>query len=156
MIRRSIAYIPKRGEKLIREYLCKEFGQEKAEILWEKIQLKYVGYVNDCPDYGGKRNNHAAAIYGSLLIFAFCEEAVPDKSIEELQPLVYKIFMEDAFKILGRIFNLNKRSHMKLADKVFKKSGEKDQKQEKQYLSGFITVTEPFDEEHQAVRYHFT
>lgn len=146
----------KKAKKLIREYLYHEFGKDRAEELWEKIQLKYVEYVNDCPDVGGKRNNHAAAIYGSLFVFAFCEIAVPDKSIEELQPLVYKIFMEDAFNVLGRIFDLNKNSHMKLADKVFTKSGEKDQMQEKQYPAGFITVLEPFDETNQAIRYHFT
>lgn len=146
----------KKSKKLILEYLSNEFGKEKAEELWEKIQLKYVEFVNDCPDVGGKKNNHAVAIYGSLLIFAFCEAAVPDKSIEELQSLVYKIFMEDSFKILGRIFDLNKPFHMKLANKVFSKSGQKDQRLAKQYPAGFITVTEPFDEEHQAVRYYFS
>ncbi len=147
---------PKKGKKLIKKYLYNEFGKVKAEILWEKIQLKYVEYVNDCPDIGGKKNNHAAAIYGSLFIFAFCEVAVPNKKIEELQPLVYKIFMEDSFQMLGKIFDLNKQSHMKLANKVFTKVGQKDQLQAKQYPAGFITITEPFDEEHQAIRYHFT
>ena len=146
----------KKSKKLIREYLYHEFGKDRAGELWEKIQLKYVEYVDECPEVGGKKNNHAVAIYGSLLIFAFCTVAVPDKSIEELQPLVYKIFMEDSFKMLGRIFDLNKRSHMKLANKVFIKSGQKDQMQAKQYPEGFITVLEPFDEEHQAIRYHFT
>lgn len=147
---------PKKGKKLIREYLYQEFGKDRAEELWEKIQLKYVEYVNDCPDMGGKKNHHAGAIYGSLFVFAFCEAAVSNKSIEELQPLIYKIFMEDSFKILGRIFDLNKKSHMKLANKVFMKSGQKDRLQQKQYPAGFIAVTEPFDNEHQAVRYHFT
>lgn len=154
--RKKHCLYPKKGKKLIREYLCREVGAAQAEELWEKIQLKYVEYVNDCPDVGGKKNNHAAAIYGSLLIFAFCEMAVPDKSIEELQPLVYKIFMEASFKMMGRIFDLNKKSHMKLANKVFTMSGQKDQVQAKQYPAGFIAVTEPFDEEYQAVRYHFT
>lgn len=154
--RKKHCLYPKRAKKLIRKYLYREFGKEQAEVLWENIQLKYVEYVNDCPDMGGKKNNHATAIYGSLFVFAFCEIAVPDKSIEELQPLVYKIFMEDAFKMLGRIFDLNKCSHMKLANQVFTKSGRKDQIQAKQYPEGFITVTEPFDEEHQAIRYHFT
>lgn len=147
---------PAKGKKLVREYLRREFGDERAEILWEKIQLQYAEYVKDCPDVGGKKNNHAAAIYGSMFVFAFCEMAVPDKSVEELQPLIYKIFMEDSFKILGRIFDLNKPSHMKLANKVFMKSGQTDQVQAKRYPAGFIAVTEPFDEVHQAVRYHFT
>lgn len=147
---------PKKGKKLIREYLYREFGPEKAEALWEKIQLQYVEYVKECPDVGGKKNNHAEAIYGSLFVFAFCEVAAQDKSIEELQPLIYKIFMEDAFRLLGKLFDLNKKSHLKLADKIFRKSGQKDQEQAKQYPAGFITVTEPFDEEHQAIRYHFT
>lgn len=146
----------KKCKKIIRKYLYQEFGKDRAEELWEKIQLKYVEYVNDCPDVGGKKNNHSAAIYGSLLVFAFCETAVPHKSIEQLQSLVYKIFMEDSFKMLGRIFDLNKPSHMKLANKVFTMSGQKNQRLEKQYPAGFITVIEPFDEEHQAIRYHFT
>lgn len=145
-----------KSKRLIRKYLSEEFGKERAEKLWEKIQLKFVEYVNDCPDMGGKKNSHAAAIYGSLLVFAFCETAVPDKRIEELQPLIYKIFMEDSFKMLGKIFDLNKPSHIKLADRIFAMSGRKDQEQARQYPAGFHTVTEPFDEEHQAVRYHFT
>lgn len=154
--RRKHCLYPKKAKKLIREYLCREFGKDRAEELWEKIRLKYVEYVNDYPDVGGKKNNHAAAIYGSLFVFAFCETAVPDKGIEELQPLIYKIFMEDSFRMLGRVFDLNKRSHMRLADWVFQKAGEKDRRLAKRYPAGFINVTEPFDEEHQAVRYHFT
>lgn len=154
--RKKHCLYPGKSRKVIREYLCREFGKDRTEELWEKIQLKYVEYVNDSPDVGGKKNNHAAAIYGSLIVFAFCETAVPDRSIAELQPLVYKIFMEDSFKMLGRIFDLNKPSHMRLANKVFTKSGQMDQRQAKQYPGGFIAVTEPFDEEHKAVRYHFT
>lgn len=146
----------RKSKKLIIEYLYSLFGRDMAEELWEKIQLKYVEYVNDFPDVGGKKNNHAAGIYDSLLVFAFCETAVPDKSIEELQPLVYKIFMEDSFRMLGRIFDLNKQHHIKLANKIFMMMGKKDQTQSKKYPAGFITVTEPFDEENKAVRYHFT
>lgn len=154
--RRKHCLYAKKSKRLIREYLYREFGKEKAEVLWEKIQLQYVEYVRDCPEVGGKRNNHAAAIYGSLLVFAFCETAAPDKSIEELQPLIYKMFMEDSFKMLGRIFDINKPSHRRLANWIFTKSGQKDQKQAKKYPAGFLAVTEPFDEEHQAIRYHFT
>lgn len=154
--RKKHCLYPRKSRKMIREYLYREFGKDRAEELWEKIQLKYVEYVNDSPDVGGKKNNHAAAIYGSLIVFAFCETAVPDRRVEELQPLVYRIFMEDSFKMLGRLFDLNKPSHMRLANKVFTKSGQTDQRQAKQYPEGFIAVTEPFDEKHQAVRYHFT
>lgn len=154
--RKKHCLYPKKAKKMVREYLYHEFGRERAEQLWEKIQLKYVEYVNDCPDMGGRNNNHAGAIYGSLFAFAFCEVAAADKSIEELQPLIYKIFMEDSFKMLGRIFDLNKRSHMKLANKIFMKSGRKDQALARRYPDGFICVTQPFDEECQAIRYYFS
>lgn len=61
-----------------------------------------------------------------------------------------------AFTKLGKIFDLNRNTDMRLIDMVFKRVGKRDQKDIKKYPAGFINVTEPYNKEHHAARYHFT
>ena len=60
------------------------------------------------------------------------------------------------FTKLGKVFNLNRSFDMWLIDKVFRKSGNRDRKDIRQYPAGFVNVDEPYDREHHAARYHFT
>ena len=55
--------------KNVREWLSDRYGQE-ADQIWADTVEKYNNYLKDLPDYGGKKNGHAMAIYGGLLIFA--------------------------------------------------------------------------------------
>lgn len=67
-------------------------------------------------------------VYGGLLIFALYP-ALPDQPpVSELQDFVQKLFM-GPFTKLGKIFDLNRPSHMWLIDKVFRKSGNRDLKE---------------------------
>ena len=71
----------------VRKWLMDRYGKE-ADRIWEKTVQNYVNYLRDLPDYGGKKNGHARAIYGGLLVFALVP-ALPDQPpIAELQPFV--------------------------------------------------------------------
>lgn len=144
------------AKSVAQKYLKQEYGEEKAEELWEKIQLKYIEYLKDSPDVGGKKNSHAKLIYDSKLLFAYCQVAANDKTVEELQDFSYEFFMAEEFAKLGKIFNLNNRFHLWLANIVFGFSGKKDRKQQLKFPESFHAVVEPFDKEHRAVRYQFT
>jgi len=60
------------------------------------------------------------------------------------------------FTKLGKIFDLNRPSHMWLIDKVFRRSGNRDRKDILKNPEGFVNVDAPYDKEHHAARYSFT
>ena len=138
----------------VRKWLYDRYGNN-SDLIWNKTVQNYNDYLQDLPDYGGKKNGHARAIYGGLLIFALYP-ALPDQPpIEEMQEFVSTMFM-GAFTKLGKVFDLNRSFDMWLIDKVFRKSGNRDRNDIKQYPDGFINVDEPYDRTHHAARYHFT
>ena len=82
--------------------------------------------------------------------------ALPDRPpVSELQDFVQNLFMGPFIK-LGKIFDLNRPSHMRLIDKVFRKSGNRDRKDILRYPAGFINIDTPYDNENHAARYSFT
>ena len=141
--------------KPVLSWLRNRYGETEANKIWEQTQENYLNYLIDLPDYGGSKNGHAKAIYGGLLIFALYS-ALPDQPpISELQDFVQNLFM-GPFTKLGRIFDLNRPSHMRLIDKVFRKSGNRDRKDILRYPEGFVNVDAPYDKEHHAASYSFT
>ena len=71
----------------VRKWLADRYGKE-ANRIWDETAKNYHAYLSDLPDYGGKKNGHARAIYGGLLIFALYP-ALPDQPpIAELQDFV--------------------------------------------------------------------
>ncbi|MBQ4424840.1 MAG: hypothetical protein II882_03765 [Lachnospiraceae bacterium] len=113
--------------KPARDWLKDRYGETEANRIWEQTQKNYQNYLPDLPDYGGSKNSHAKAIYGGLLIFALYT-ALPDQPpVSELQDFVQNLFM-GPFTKLGKFFDLNRPSHMRLIDKVFRKSGNRDRK----------------------------
>ena len=136
-------------------WLQERYGEEKAKSIWAATEENYLLYLSDMPDMGGKDNGHASAIYGGLLIFSLYP-ALPDQPpITELQEFVQNLFMEP-FTKLGKVINLNRSLDMRLINKVFQSVGKRDQKDAVKYPDGFINVSEPYDKEHHAARYHFT
>ena len=139
----------------VRSWLKNRYGETEAKRIWEQTQENYRRYLLDLPDYGGRKNGHAKAIYGGLLVFALYP-ALPDRPpVSELQDFVQNLFM-GPFTKLGKIFDLNRPSHMRLIDKVFRKSGNRDRKDILRYPAGFINVDVPYDKKHHAARYCFT
>lgn len=141
--------------KPIRSWLKDRYGESEANKIWEQTQKNYRSYLPELPNYGGRKNGHAKAIYGGLLIFALYP-ALPDQPpVSELQDFVQNLFMGPFIK-LGKIFDLNRPSHMRLIDKVFRKSGNRDRKDILRYPAGFINIDTPYDNENHAARYSFT
>ena len=110
----------------IRQWLADRYGSG-ADAIWQKTAQIYVSWLAEVPDYGGKNNGHANAIYGGMLVFALYT-ALPDQPpISELEGFVQNLFMSP-FTKLGRVFNLNRSFDMWLIDKVFHRVGKRDRK----------------------------
>ena len=141
--------------KKVQSWLVDRYGSEQAQSIWQQVVENYNGYLTELPDYGGKKNGHATAIYGGLLIFALYP-ALPDQPpIAELNEFVQNLFMEP-FTKLGKVFNLNRSADMWLIDKVFQRVGKRDRRDIEKWPDGFVNVSEPYDKEHHASRYSFT
>lgn len=128
---------------------------ENYEPIIQQIGESYNTYLKDLPDYGGKKNNHARAIYGAVLVFSWVQALPDDVPISELQGFVQEMFM-GAFKALGKVLDINRPLDMRLASIIFSKSAHADHEQAKQYLDTFIAELEPYDVKNHAVRYSFT
>ena len=138
-----------------KEWLAKRYGEERSAEIWNKTETQYNAYLPDLPDYGGKKNGHAMAIYGGLLIFSLYP-CLPDQPpVSELQDFVSNMFM-GSFVKLGKFFNLNRFYCMWLINKIFKKSGDGDRRDIIKYPDGFVNVAESYDKENHAARYQFT
>lgn len=138
----------------MKEWLKKRYG-EQADEIWESVKRNYNSYLTDLPDCGGRKNGHAKAIYGGLLIFALYP-ALPDQPpTSELGDFVQNLFMGPFVK-LGRVFDLNRPSNMRLIDRIFRRSGNRDRKDIKKYPDGFVNVDVPYDAAHHAAKYYFT
>ena len=141
--------------KPVREWLVDRYGEQEAARIWEQVRETYGAYRAEAPDYGGKKNGHASAIYGGLLIFALVP-ALPDQpSPEELEELTRNVFMTPFVK-LGKIIDLNRPFDMWLIDKVFQRVGKRDRRDIEKWPAGFVNVNEPYDRENHAARYCFT
>ena len=138
----------------VKKWLIDRYGKD-ADRIWEGTVQNYNTYLKDLPDYGGKKNGHARAIYGGLFVFALYPALPDEPPIGEMQEFVNNLFM-GPFTKLGKIFNLNRSFDMWLIDKVFRKSGNRDRKDIQQHPAGFVNVDEPYDREQHAARYHFT
>ena len=141
--------------KPVKNWLIERYGKEQSDVIWKKTVEQYNAYLPDLPDYGGKKNGHAMAIYGGLLIFSMYPYLPDQPPISELQDFVSNMFM-GAFVKLGKVFDLNRPSNMKLINKIFKKSGDGDRRDINKYPAGFINVEEPYDNVNHIARYHFT
>ncbi|MBQ5316810.1 MAG: L-2-amino-thiazoline-4-carboxylic acid hydrolase [Oscillospiraceae bacterium] len=140
--------------KKIRRWVTERYG-DSAEKVWKEVCRNYYSYQKDMPDYGGRKNGHFRAIYGGLLVFAWYA-ALPDHPpIEELQGFVQDMFM-GSFTTLGKVFDLNRPTDMRIIDTVFRRSGDRDRKDAEKYPDGFINVDHPYDSRHRAASYKFT
>ena len=138
----------------IKQWLANRYGAD-ADAVWQKTAKNYAAYLSDAPDYGGKKNGHANAIYGGMLVFALYQSLPDQPPVSELRDFVQELFMAP-FTKLGRVFDLNRAFDMWLIDKVFRKSGNRDRRDIEKYPAGFINIDEPYDREHRIARYSFT
>ena len=136
-------------QKLLRRY----YDEQTAAELWERIQLKYAEFLEDEPALGGVKMT--VSIYDPILIFAWYA-VIPDKPpLEEVQQDVYDCFM-NGFDKLGKVFDLNRKPDMRLANRIFKKTGELRKKEIKEFPASFRMGSYSFDKRSGVVRYSFT
>ena len=145
---------PKKYNDKIIEWLKNRYGNDEGEKIFEE-KKNFHSYYEDLPDYGGKKNGHAMAIYGGVLVFALYRSLPDYPEIEEIQDFIQNLFMEPFVK-LGKFFDLNKKMHMRLIDMVFHRVGERDRKDILSYPDGFVNISEPYDRSNQISRYAFT
>lgn len=141
--------------KMTTEWLNSRYGELQGKEIWDLTCKQYDEYLKDLPYYGGKKNQHAEAIYGGLIIFSLYPLLPDNPPIEELQDFVQDMFMGPMVK-LGKFVNLNRKWCMKLLNFIFAKNTKSDQEQYKKYPATFCNIGEPYDEENQAARYCFT
>ena len=139
----------------VRKFLVDRYGETTGASIWKAVQRQYNDWLDDLPDYGGKKNGHARAIYGGLLVFALYVSLPDQPPVAELQGFVQNMFMAP-FTKLGKIIDLNRPSHIWLIDKVFRRSGNRDRRDIRKYPEGFVNVDAPYDREHHAASYSFT
>ena len=141
--------------RAVRRFLADRYGKTEGDSTWKAVQKQYEIWLKDLPDYGGKKNGHARAIYGGLLVFALYASLPDQPPVAELQGFVQNLFMAP-FTLLGRVFNLNRSFDMWLIDKVFRKSGNRDRRDILSWPAGFVNVDAPYDRRNHAARYCFT
>ena len=139
----------------VKKWLNTRYGAEEGQKIWAAVSDQYNKYLEEIPDYGGKKSSHALAIYGSIIIFSLYPLLPDHPPVEELQEFVTNLFMAGFVK-MGKIFNLNRNFDMWLIDKVFHKIGKKDQKQYEKYPASFCNISEDYDKKNHAARYHFS
>ena len=138
--------------KQIKAWLKERYG-DGAKAIWRNTAENYNRFLDEIPDTGGRKNGHAGAIFGGLLVFAWYT-ALPDQlPIEKLQPFVNEIFF-GSFTKLGKLFDLNSPFDMALIDKVFRHSGDRDRKDILKYPAGFVNVDHPYDKKRCEIQVH--
>jgi len=142
-------------KKGVKKYLKEHYPEENTDALFEKIQLKYVEYLQDQPDLGGKKSGHnrKGGTYDCFLIFACYEVLERKMPVDDVYNLVNSMFLPP-FEKLGKIFNLNHKWTLKLMDSIIQSVAREDAETLKSGAEGYITIAEPFDPE-QGIRYRF-
>ena len=134
-------------QKLLRHY----YDERTAAQLWEKIQLQYCEYLKDEPALGGVKMT--TSIYDPILIFAWYH-VIPDKlPLEDVQQDIYDCFM-GSFSILGKVFNLNRKFDSRLANVIFRRTGDIRVEEIKRFPASFRMGGYTY--ENGIVRYCFT
>ena len=108
----------------VEKWLKDRYGEEEGAKLWEATGQQYNQYLEELPDYGGKKASHAIAIYGSIVFFSMYPLLPDHPPVEGLQEFVTNLFMSQFVK-LGKVFNLNRSFDMWLIKKVFQNMGKK-------------------------------
>ena len=147
------AVYTKNAERCVKKLLARWYDKPTAEVLWERIQLKYCDFLKDEPPLGGLKMT--ASVYDPILIFAWYD-VVPDKPpLADIQQDVFDCFMS-GFDVLGKIFNLNRRADNRLANLAFRNAADLREKEIAEHPASFRMGGYDYDRENGVVRYCFT
>ena len=83
----------------VKDWLKDRYGVESASAIWKQVEKNYAENLKDLPDIG-RKNGHAQAVYGGMLIFALYP-ALPDQPpISELAETVMSVIIWLSGKII--------------------------------------------------------
>lgn len=142
------------AKKILLAFIKKEYGSE-TQTVWDNVQRQYVKFLEDTPDFGGKKSPHSVQIYDSILLFAYCAAEPKKHSLEELHPVAFEMFMA-SFRTLGKIFNANHKWTMDILGFIFKAANSKANKHAAKYPDDFTAVILPYDRRNGIAQYSFT
>lgn len=74
-------------EDPVRKWLNGRCGEKQADEIWNKTCRQYDAWLLELPNYGGKKNPHALAICGGLLVFALYSSLPDQPPIAEMRDL---------------------------------------------------------------------
>ena len=147
------AIYTKSAKKCVQKLLHRYYDGKTAEVMWEKVQLKYAEFLKDEPALGGAKIT--VSIYDPILIFAWYGIVSDKPPLEEIQQDVYDCFM-GGFDAMGKVFNLNRKLDNRLASRIFKKTRDTREKEFRELPASFRMGSYSYDKENGIVRYCFT
>ena len=147
------AIYTKSAKKCVQKLLHRYYDGKTAEVMWEKVQLKYAEFLKDEPALGGAKIT--VSIYDPILIFAWYGIVSDKPPLEEIQQDVYDCFM-GGFDAMGKVFNLNRKLDNRLARRIFKKTRDTREKEFRELPASFRMGSYSYDKENGIVRYCFT
>ncbi len=143
----------KNAKKCVRKLLRRYYDEKTADELWEKVQIQYCEYLKDEPALAGLKIT--ASIYDPILIFAWYA-VIPDKPpLEEVQQEIYQSFF-GPFVLMGRLFDLNRRTDNRLAARIFQKANDIRVEEIRRFPESFRMGSCSYDRDNGIIRYSFT
>ena len=143
----------KNAKKCVRKLLRRYYDRSRAEELWEKVQLQYAAFLKDEPALKDLRIT--ASIYDPILVFAWYK-VIPEKPpLAEVQQDIYQAFF-GSFDLLGKVFSLNRKFDICLAEKIFRKANDIRIQEIQRFPASFRMGAYDFDQENGVIRYSFT
>ena len=143
----------KKAKKCVLNLLNRCYSKKEADELWEKIQLKYAEFLETEPALGGVKMT--VSIYDPILILAWYALADRKPPLEEAEKEVYKAFM-GAFDVLGKVFDLNRKTDNRIANMAFRSTNDLRIKEIKEFPESFRMGYYTYDKDNGAVMYSFT
>ena len=65
----------------VKAWLNERYGEKQGAEIWRATAAQYDEYLKELPDYGGKKANHALAIYGALIRCGTCDNDEADDAV---------------------------------------------------------------------------
>lgn len=143
-------------KRVIHHYLSARCDKEKADALWESIQIKYVEFLRDLPALGGKKNRHngTGGTYDCIMLFALYECSEEKPSVQELYEMNNELFLPP-FRKLGKFVNCNGPLYQRMMQLAFEQTAKTDSAHVKDWPGNYVMRVHPYDKA-AGIRYEFT
>ena len=143
----------KKAKKCVQKLLRRYYDEQTAADLWEKVQLQYCEFLKEEPALAGLRIT--ISIYDPILLFAWYAVIPKKPPLEEVQQDIYQSFF-GSFDLMGKVFDLNRKTDNKLAAGIFQKANDVRVEEIKKFPESFRMGSCSYDKENSIIRYSFT